>query len=136
MVECIGLFASRLAPTMKLSVFGRYWLDVSALSLASQLPQGSSGFRERWGGCQAAFASRLAPTMKLSVFGRYWLDVRALSLASQLPQGSSGFRERWVGCQAAFASRLAPQNQKPKQSSAAARGEAAPLNNERKLECF
>ena len=34
----------------------------------------------------------------------------------------------------AFASRLAPTE---KQSSAAARGEAAPLNNERKLEyCF
>jgi hypothetical protein len=81
---------------MKLIVFGRYWLDVRALSLASQLPQGSSDFRERWVGCQAAFASRLAPTMKLIVFGRYWLDVRALSLASQLPQGSSGFREIWV----------------------------------------
>jgi hypothetical protein len=38
-----------------------------------------------------------------------------------------------VSCQAAFASRLAPTE---KQSSAAARGKAAPLNNERKLECF
>jgi hypothetical protein len=36
-----------------------------------------------------------------------------------------------VGCQAAFASKLSPTE---KQSSAAARGEAAPLNNERKLE--
>jgi hypothetical protein len=35
--------------------------------------------------------------------------------------------------QAAFASRLTPTE---KQNSAAARGEAAPLNNERKLECF
>ncbi|MDM8191018.1 hypothetical protein EVS84_14605 [Pseudomonas koreensis] len=38
-----------------------------------------------------------------------------------------------VGYQAAFASRSLPQKQK--QSSAAARGKAAPLNNERKLEC-
>ncbi|WP_206663316.1 hypothetical protein, partial [Pseudomonas sp. Sample_11] len=135
-------FASKLAPTMKLSVFGRYWLDVGALSLASQLPQGSCGFRERWVGCQAAFASKLAPTMKLSVFGRYWLDVGALSLASQLPQGSSGFREIWVAARPHSRAGSLPQNQnqnqkqKQKQSSAAARGEAAPLNNERKLECF
>ena len=39
--------------------------------------------------------------------------------------------KKQVGCQAAFASRLAPTE---KQSSAAARGEAAPLHNERKLE--
>jgi hypothetical protein len=39
-----------------------------------------------------------------------------------------------VGRQAAFASRLAPTKAKAKQRSC--RGEAAPLNNERKLECF
>jgi hypothetical protein len=42
-------------------------------------------------------------------------------------------RKNQVGFKAAFASKLAPTE---KQSSAAARGEAAPLNNERKLECF
>ncbi|SIR21527.1 hypothetical protein SAMN05216509_1092 [Pseudomonas sp. B10] len=49
------------------------------------------------------------------------------SLASQLLQGW-GKPQIWVGRRTAFASRLAPTE---KQSSAAARGEAAPLNNER-----
>jgi hypothetical protein len=41
-----------------------------------------------------------------------------------------------VGCQAAFASRLAPTKAKAKAKQRSCRGEAAPLNNERKLECF
>jgi len=62
------------------------------------------------GDWKAAIASRLTPT-----------------------RGAVYIRKNQVDCQAAFASRLAPTE---KQSSAAARGKAAPLNNERKLECF
>jgi len=44
------------------------------------------------------------------------------------PTGIESGRQIVVGCQAAFASKLAPTE---KQNSAAARGKAAPLNNER-----
>jgi len=53
------------------------------------------------------------------------------SQPSAAPTVGSRKTQNQVGCQAAFASRLAPAESK---SSAAARGEAAPLNNERKLE--
>jgi hypothetical protein len=43
-------------------------------------------------------------------------------------KGAVYIRKNQVGCQAAFASKLPPTEQ---QTSAAARGEAAPLNNER-----
>jgi len=48
----------------------------------------------------------------------------------------------WIECYLKTRSAVGPPSragslpQKQKQSSAAARGEAAPLNNERKLECF
>ncbi|WP_150636633.1 hypothetical protein [Pseudomonas fluorescens] len=106
----------------------------------SAAPVGSRASSKKWVGCQAAFASRLAPTeqqeqeqeqeQKIAAFGSSYSWI-------------VGIWEKWVARLAAFASRLAPTKAKAKakakqskanQSSAAARGKAAPLNNERKLE--
>ncbi|MGA5481493.1 hypothetical protein ACPCIT_03005, partial [Pseudomonas siliginis] len=73
-------------------------------------------------GCQAAFASRLTPTekqnQKIAAFGSSysWIAYHLKNRSAVRPPSRAG----------------SPTKQT--QSSAAARGEAAPLNNERKLE--
>jgi hypothetical protein len=81
--------------------------------------------RQKFVDQQAAFASRLAPTekqkQKIAAFGSSysWIAYHLKNRSAVRPPSRAG----------SF-----PQKQN--QSSAAARGEAAPLNNERKLECF
>jgi hypothetical protein len=75
-------------------------------------------------------ADRLASSRAGSLLQNSKIKIKR-SQPSAAPTVGSRKTQKQVGCQAAFASRLAPTESK---SSAAARGEAAPLNNERKLE--
>jgi hypothetical protein len=88
------------------------------------------GIWKKWVGRQIAFASRLAPTEQQQQEQEQEQEQKIAAFGSSY-SWIVGIWEKWVARQAAFASRLAPTE---KQSSEAARGEAAPLNNERKLE--
>ena len=78
----------------------------------------SSGYL-RYGGAKD---QKQKPDQKIAAFGGSysWIGYHFKNRSAVRPPSRAG---------------SLPQKQKQKQSSAAARGEAAPLNNERKLEC-